>query len=564
MPANAPGGSDPARFHAQIIKSGATGSGARFHYNQLIADYSRSPATTSDALRLFHRLPVSPNAASWTSAISALSGDPSTAVALFLSMLRRPSPPTQSTISALLKIISLSPMYLPIGLQIHSLSLKLSLSSFPFSGSALIGFYSRNGRPSDALKAFDEISNQDEVCFAAVIVGLAQHHRAANALSLFREMRIAGIPSTMYSISGAVRAAAESAALEQTRIIHAHAVAAGLGPNSVVGTSLVDAYGKGGLLPDAHQAFNELRDAGRANLVTWNALLSAYAQQGDARSADKMFEEMIDRKLAPDEYTFLALLAAHGNAGLVDDTEKWLNAMRADYGVEPGLEHYSCLLGAMTRAGRVEDAERFALAMPFEPDAAVWRTLLSGCMVHGNAEIGRSAAGRLLEIDPQDDSAYVMLANIYSSVGRKEDTAKLWMVMRDQGVMKEGGRSWIEVMGRVHVFVAGDRLHERSSEIYAKVRELKMQAWKMGYVENGGEGVWEHSERLAVAMGLVSQGAAVLEGKVLRVIKNLRICWDCHEFFKCLSRMVGRDIVVRDVNRYHRFQEGDCSCKNCW
>ncbi|KAG0491714.1 hypothetical protein HPP92_005112 [Vanilla planifolia] len=568
MPAEASIGPDPACCHAQVIKSGGASGGnaakERFLYNKLIALYSRSPLTTPDAVRLFHHLPFVPNAASWTAAISALCSDPPAAAKLFLSMLRRHYLPTQSTISSLLKILSFSPSYISLGLQLHSLSLKLSLSVLPFSGSALIGFYSKNFLSSDALEAFHEIYEPDDVCFAAAIVGLAQNKRPADVFSLFRDMRRGGISSTMYSVSGAVRAAADTAALEQTRAIHAHAVVAGIEPNSVVGTALVDAYGKAGLVSDAHREFDELLFASRANLVTWNAVLSAYAQHGDAETIKQLFDEMLARKLKPDEYTFLSILTACSNAGSVDDTRNWLNAMSPLYGIQPGLEHYTCIVGSMARAGRLEEAERFAATMPFEPDAAVWRTLLSGCMVHGNADIGRSAAGHLLELDPQDDSAYVMLSKIYSSLGRKDEMAKQWTTMRDLGVKKEGGRSWVEVMGSVHMFIAGDRQHEWSPEIYAKVSELEAAVRKLGYVEKGGEGVWHHSERLAVAFVLLRSTTAVC-GKSLRVMKNLRICSHCHEFFKYVSRVVKRGILVRDVNRYHWFQQdGSCSCKDCW
>ncbi|XP_020575071.1 pentatricopeptide repeat-containing protein At3g24000, mitochondrial-like [Phalaenopsis equestris] len=569
MPATAAAVPDPARLHAQLIKSSSattSSASARFQYNQLISLYSRSPSPIPDALHLFHRLPVTPNSASWTSAISSLSGDPLSAASLFLSMLRRPSLPTQSTISSLLKILSSSSLHLPLGLQLHSLSLKLSLSSLPFSASSLISFYSKHRLPTHALKAFDEIVHPDHVCFSAIIAALAHNHRSAQSLSFFHQMHCRGLPSTIYSISSAVRAAADSASLDQTRIFHSHSVVSGLHPNPIVGTALLAAYGKSGVVPDARRSFDELHFAGKANLVSWNALLSTYAQQGDAACAQQLFDEMLRRDLLPDDYTFLAILAAYSNSGMVEETERWLNAMRALYSVEPKLEHYSCLLGAMARAGRLDEAERFAHAMPFEPDAAVWRTILSACMAHRNADVGRRAAARLLELDPRDDSAYVMLAKIYSFLGRKEEMAKLWMGMRDQGVRKEGGRSWIEVAGGVHVFIAGDRRHERSSEIYGKVRELERETGKLGYEEKGGEGVWEHSERLAVAMGLLGGGGGTAaEGRpALRVIKNLRICGDCHEFFKYVSRAVGMEIVVRDVNRYHRFYEGVCSCKDCW
>ncbi|PKA65124.1 Pentatricopeptide repeat-containing protein [Apostasia shenzhenica] len=562
MPGRDRGEPDAARLHARLIKSGRTAAGSRFLCNRLISLYSRSPATISDALRLFHRLP-SPNASSWTSIISALSGNPPSAAALFVSMLRRPSTPTQSSVSALLKILSSTPSNFPLGLQLHSLSLKLSLSSLPFSGSSLIGFYCRQCLPGDALKVFDEISRPDEVCFSAIIVGLAQNHRPANALSLLRDMRAGGLSSTMHSLSGALRAAAETAALEQTRIIHAHTFAAGLDLNPYVGTALVDAYGKAGLSQDALRIFDELSGCGGANLVTWNAALSAHAQHGDALSAKHLFDEMLELGLAPDEYTILALLTAYGNAGLVEETQSLLDAMGDLHAVEPALEHYSCLLGAMVRAGKLEEAERLALTMPIEPDAAVWRTLLSGCMNLRDADIGRTAACRLLELDPEDDSAYVMLANIYSAAGRKEETARLRKAMRERRVKKEGGRSWVEVMGAVHFFAAGDRRHVRTPEIYGKLEELVTEATKLGYDGEGEERVWQHSERLAVAFGLLSGGGAA-EGRPLRVVKNLRICGDCHEFFKFLSRVVEKEIVVRDANRYHKFQEGACSCKDFW
>nr|CAD1836077.1 unnamed protein product [Ananas comosus var. bracteatus] len=235
--------------------------------------------------------------------------------------------------------------------------------------------------------------------------------------------------------------------------------------------------------------------------------------------------------------------------------------MESRYGVAPGLAHYTCLVGALARVGRLGDAERVALAMPFAPDAAVWRTLLSGSVIHRRADIAESSGRRLLELDPHDDSAYVMLANVCSATGRMDEVAKLWTAMRDRGVKKEGGRSWVEVRGAVHVFVANERRHARTSEIYAKLEELMREVKKLGYEEEDA-GLRHHSERLAVAFAVLS-GAAP-KGKELRVVKNLRICGDCHEFFKYVSRVIEREIVVRDVNRYHRFQNGSCTCRDYW
>ncbi|MQM21777.1 hypothetical protein Taro_054822, partial [Colocasia esculenta] len=161
--------------------------------------------------------------------------------------------------------------------------------------------------------------------------------------------------------------------------------------NLVVGTALVDAYGKSGLVSEAQRAFDDLEED--ANVVAWNAILSAYAQQGQADRAVQMFEKMLSTGLKGDEFTFLAILTACSNARLVSETERWLTSMSAEHGISPGLEHYTCLVGAKARVRQIEEAQRVALAMPFEPDAAVWRTLLSACVVHGEQGLGQ-AAGR--------------------------------------------------------------------------------------------------------------------------------------------------------------------------
>lgn len=454
------------------------------------------------------------------------------------------------------------------------MSLKLSLSGEPFSGSALIHFYSKYRLPDEARKVLDEIPHRDEICYSAIVVGLAQNSRSIDALSMFADMRACGLASTTYSVSGALRAAAEVAALEQCRIIHAHAVATGLDTNVIVGSALVDGYGKTGFVSDARRVFDE--NLPGMNIVGWNALMAGYAQQGDKNSALELFNSMEARGLVPDEYSFLAVLTSLSNAGLAAEAEQWLTRMEVDYGLEPGLEHYTCLVGALGRAGRLQEAERVAMTMPFVPDAAVWRALLSSSAYHGAADMAWAMAKRLLEINPHDDSAYVIAANVFSVAGRWDEVAEVRKMMKDRRVKKEGGRSWIEVRGKVHVFLARDRRHESTKEIYEKLAELMKEIDKLGYVpvwkemmlhedvgeEEKKEALWYHSEKLAVAFGVAS-GAAP-PGKALRIVKNLRICRDCHEAFKYFSRVLERDIIVRDVNRYHRFLNGSCSCGDIW
>lgn len=419
---------------------------------------------------------------------------------------------------------------------------------------------------------FDEIPHRDEVCFASLIVGLAQNSRSVDALSYFADMRTCGVRSTMYSVSGALRAAADLAALEQCRIIHGHAVVTGFDLDVIVGTALVDGYGKCGLVSEASAVFDEL--VSEMNLVGWNAMMASYAQQGDHNSVMRLFGSAEARGFVPDEYTFLAVLSSFCNAGLVAETEQWLSKMRFDYGLEPSLEHYTCLVGAMGRAGRLEDAEKIAMTMPFQPDAAVWRALLSSCAQHGYADMAWSMAKRLLSFNPHDDSAYVIVANVFAGAGRWDEVKEIRKLMKDRKVRKEVGQSWIEVQGKVHVFLAGDRRHQRTEEIYLKLTELMEEIGRLGYVpcwdevlhevgeDEKREALMYHSEKLALAFGLISRAAP--SGKALRIVKNLRICRDCHEAFKYISIAVERVIIVRDVNRYHKFVGGSCNCHDIW
>jgi pentatricopeptide repeat protein len=558
--------SDPRATHAKVIKSNVTKNIAVF--NNLITQYFKSNLS-SYAYTLFHQIP-SPNVVTWTALVTANSN---TLLSLyhFLSMLRHSTLPTHRTITSLFATCA-SLSSLSFGLSLHSLSLKLALSHHPFSTSSLITFYSKCKLPSHALKVFDETPHRDNVSYSAIIVALAKNFCYSDALMLFSVMRFQGFDSTEHSVSGGLRAAAQLAALEQCRIIHAHAVVVGLDSNVVVATSLVDGYGKTGLVNDARRVFED--NLYCMNVVGWNAMMAGYATQGDSESTLQLFHSMEGCGFVPDEYSFLAILTSLYNAGMFLQIDVWLNRMKVDYGVEPTVEHYTCLVVGMARAGQLELAERIAMTMPFEPDAAVWRALLSACADHGAVDKARVMARRLLELEPHDDSAFVIVANMLSAAGRWDDVAELRKLMKDKRVQKKGGRSWIEVQGKVHVFVAGDWRHERTLEIYQKLAELMGEIEKLGYVpvwsellhnvgeEKRKEALWYHSEKLAVAFGVLC--GSVPLGKPLRIVKNLRICKDCHEAFKYMTRVLEREIIVRDANRYHRFVNGYCTCRDIW
>ncbi|OWM63272.1 hypothetical protein CDL15_Pgr022017 [Punica granatum] len=561
---------DPRVIHARAIRTAAAD---RCLHHRLITLYSKLPGLLPYSGRLFFTQIPFPNVVSWTSLISAHSASPA-ALRHFVSMLRQPTLPNHRTLPSLLRTCA-ALLCTHFGLSLHSLSVKLGLSSEPFTGSALLNFYFKCRSPRDALGVFDEMLDRDEVCYSAAIVGLAQNSRPVDALSVFAEMRRGEIGSTIYSISGALRAASEMAAMDQCGIIHSHAVVTGFDQNVVVASALIDGYGKSGLVLEARRVFDE--NLPIMNMVGWNAMMSGYAQQGDIEPVMELLHKMEGGGFVPDGYTFLAILSAcYNSASSAEDVERWIARMRADYGLEPGLEHYTCLISAMARAGRLEDAKRLALAMPFEPDAAVWRSILMACRHLGDADKAREMAKRLLELNPSDDSAYVIASNALSTAGEWDEVAEVRKAMKDRRVRKEVGQSWVETRGRVHVFMAGDRRHERRGEIYAKLEELMSAIEQLGYepimdemvhhesvVEaEKRERLQHHSEKLAAAFGLLE--GVTPPGKALRIVKNLRICRDCHEVFMYISRVADREIIVRDANRYHRFSGGVCTCRDFW
>ncbi|XP_074318310.1 putative pentatricopeptide repeat-containing protein At5g52630 [Silene latifolia] len=561
---------DPRISHAQIIKTSNTLDQQHSLplLNKLITFYSKSHQFPK-ALSVFHQIP-SPNVVSWTALIS---GNPNSPLSLhhFISMLRHPTRPNQRTLASVFKTCA-SLCLLSFGQQLHAMSLKLCLCFQPFCGCALVDLYMKCRVLDHARKVFDEMPVKDEVCYSSMVVGFARNCRPVDALGVFAEMVGSGVSSTVYSVSGALTAGAELAALEQCRVIHGHGVVTGINRAVYVSTGLVTAYGKCGMVSEARRVFDEsLFDM---NIVGWNAMMAAYAHQGNKLSVIELFRLAELRGLVLDDYSFLAVLTSLYNAGLADEAEKWISKMKVDYKLEPSLEHYTCLVGALGRVGRLDDAERVAMTMPFKPDAGIWRVLLSASAANGAPETAWRMSKRLLDIDPYDDSAYVIAANTFSAVGRRYEASEIRKKMNNLRVKKESGKSWIEVRGEVHVFVAGDGKHNRIDEVYSKLAELMKEIGKLGYVPNWSEmihdveegekreGLSYHSEKLALAFGVVS-GAAP-PGKPLRILKNLRICRDCHEAFKYFSLILEKEIIVRDVNRYHTFLDGKCTCGDYW
>jgi pentatricopeptide repeat protein len=308
------------------------------------------------------------------------------------------------------------------------------------------------------------------------------------------------------------------------------------------------------------------------DLVSWNSMIDGYGMHGCSKDAFVVFHQMQQMGVKPDHITFTCLLSACSHAGLVDLGWKCFYCLSQDYGITHRMEHYACMVDILGRAGHLDEAQNFIKMMPIEPDSSVWNALLGACKIHCNVELGEWASERLFELGSKNTGNYVLLSNLYAAAGRWNDVAKVRTMLKHRGLKKIPGCSWIEINKRVHAFVAADRSHPQSEKIYMVLESLVRQMKVAGYVpdtsfvlhdvseEEKKSLVLSHSEKLAIAFGLINTSP----GMPIQITKNLRVCSDCHIATKFISKIVRREIILRDTKRFHYFRDGLCSCGDYW
>lgn len=458
-----------------------------------------------------------------------------------------------------------------MGRQVHTHLIRRNYESQIFVGSSLLDMYAKSGRIHEARGVFECLPERDVVSCTAIISGYAQLGLDEEALDLFRRLQEEGMSSNYVTYTSVLTALSGLAALEHGKQVHNHVIRRELPSYVVLENSLIDMYSKCGNLTYARRIFDHMSDR---TVISWNAMLVGYSKHGMGREVVDLFMSMRDEDMVkPDSVTFLAVLSGCSHGGMEDRGLEFFDEMVSGKdGVKPEIEHYGCVVDLLGRSGKVEEAFKFIKKMPFEPTAAIWGSLLGACRVHHNAEIGILVGHRLLEIEPENAGNYVILSNLCASAGRWEDVENLRELMKERVVLKEPGKSWIELDQTLHTFHASDRSHPRREEVFAKVRDLSIKFKEVGYIpdlscvlydvddEQKEKILLGHSEKLALAFGLI----ATPEGTPVRVIKNLRICVDCHNFAKYLSKVYKREVSLRDKNRFHRITEGMCTCRDYW
>ncbi|MBA0615603.1 hypothetical protein Godav_015725 [Gossypium davidsonii] len=457
------------------------------------------------------------------------------------------------------------------GQRVHAHMIKTRYLPPVYLRNRLIIFYSKCDRLREARNVLDEMPEKDVVSWTAMISAYSQRGFATEALDLFLEMLRSGMSSNYVTYASVLTALSGLAALDLGKQVHNHVLRCKLPFYVVLQNSLIDMYSKCGNLIYSRRIFDNMSER---TVISWNAMLVGYSKHGMGREVVELYKLMRnENKIKPDSVTLLGVLSGCSHGGMENvGLEIFEEMVNGKDEVEPDIEHYGCVVDLLGRAGRVEEAFEFIKKMPFEPTAALWGSLLGACKVHSNIEVGEFVGHRLLEIEPENAGNYVILSNLYASTGRWEDVRMVRDLMLKKAVKKEPGRSWIELDQTLHSFHASDRSHPRREEVFAKMKELSIKFKEAGYVpdlscvlhdvdeEQKEKILLGHSEKLALTFGLISTS----DRAPLRVIKNLRICIDCHNFAKFVSKIYMREVYLRDKNRFHHISMGVCSCGDYW
>ncbi|TYJ44852.1 hypothetical protein E1A91_A02G013500v1 [Gossypium mustelinum] len=454
--------------------------------------------------------------------------------------------------------------------SVHSLVLKSGFLGEASICNSVLNMYSKCGDIVSARRVFKMVDEKCIFLWTSMIAANTQHGYPAEALDLFKSLLRTDLKPNEATIASILSACADLGSLSIGNEIEHYVKLNGLASNQQVQTSLIHMYCKCGRIDKAEEVFAGVL---HKDLAVWSSMINGYAIHGMGNEALKLFHQMqITKPCSLDHVVFTSILLACSHSGLVEDGLKYFKSMKDDYGIEPGIEHYTCLVDLLGRAGHFDLALKTIQEMALQVQAQVWAPLLSSCRKHRNIELGEYVAKKLLDLNPGNTSSYVLMANIYTSAGKWKEAAKTRSMMRNKGLVKEPGWSQIEINGSIHVFMAGDRSHHRSAGIYEKLNELNTKLTEAGYVaetdmvvhdlenEEKEESMKVHSERLAVAWGLIGTEP----GTTLTIIKNLQTCGDCHSFLKFTSKVTGRHLIVRDGQRFHHFQLGSCSCKDFW
>nr|GMD06573.1 pentatricopeptide repeat-containing protein At5g46460, mitochondrial [Ipomoea batatas] len=523
-----------------------------------------------EAQRLFEMMPRR-NVISWTSMVSGLDqhGMSEEALVTFRKMLGFGIKPNSNTFASVITACA-TMEDLVLGSEIHGPSLKAGFGFDAYVAASLITFYANCMKIDDSWRVFNEKMHMNVVVWTSLLTGYGLNHKHEDALTLFADMIRIGVCPNQSSFTSALNSSSEVESLDLGKEIHGVAVKLGFNTDAYVGNSLVVLYSKCGNMDDGLLIFKEIAEK---NTVSWNSVIVGCAQHGHGKWSLALFAQMVRIGVGIDDITFTGLLSACSHSGMLHKGRMLFHYLRESMSMQMKIEHYACMVDILCRGGKLDEAKNLVeTMMPMKPNLSIWLALLSGCRKHSNIEIAERAAENIFRLDPNCSAAYVLLSNMYAATSRWNDVARIRVKMKRRGNIKQPGCSWVNLKGTRHEFVSGDRSHPLCDQIYEKLEWLGKKLKEIGYVSDQRFALHDvedeqkeamlshHSERLAICFALIT----TVEGSTIIVMKNLRVCGDCHSAIKLISKIVCREIVLRDSTRFHHFRDGFCSCSDYW
>ncbi|KAB2097586.1 hypothetical protein ERO13_A01G170800v2 [Gossypium hirsutum] len=459
-----------------------------------------------------------------------------------------------------------------MGKSIHASAIRKGFLPHIVLETALVDFYGRCGKLKLAKHVFTRINEKNLASWNAMIAAYVQNGQYSDALDMFQDIWYKSVKPDAITFASVLPAYAELTSLSEGRQIHAVITKLGLtSSNTIISNTIIYLYAKCGHLQTARRCFDGMF---RKDVVSWNTIIMAYAIHGFGRISIQLFHEMIEHGIKPNKSTFVSLLSSCSISGMVNEGWEYFNSMKSDYGIDPGIEHFGCMLDLIGRTGNLDLAKLFIEEMPLVPTARIWGSLLAASRKANDIELAEVAAKHALSLEHDNTGCYILLSNMYAEAGRWQDVEKIKTLMIQEGLAKTMGCSTVETDYKIHRFVDQDRSNAQMNmvndvmNIISKMTADKEDAYahrstrlkRTDLTRKRPNLPENHSVRWAISFGLISTEL----GSPVLVRKNIRICEDCHNVAKKISKITKREIIVGDSKVFHHFQDGNCFCGDYW
>ncbi|KAG9442848.1 hypothetical protein H6P81_018702 [Aristolochia fimbriata] len=432
------------------------------------------------------------------------------------------------------------------GKSLHGYAIRKGFLPQLLLETALMDFYATSSEIKSVVELFDAIDEKSLVSWNTLIKAYAQNGQYTQAIQLFHDLIEEPGQQDEVTLSSVIPAYSELGFLRLGRQIHSYALKQGYGSNTFILNSMIYLYAKCGDLKSSQKLFDGMA---QKDVVSWNSIIMGYGIHGYGKSAVEFFSIMKRVGLPPNAVTFTSLLSSCSNNGLIEEGWQYFTSMKQDYGIEPQIEHYGCMVDLIGRTGNLGSALNFIERMPIAPTARIWGSLLTASKNHQNIETAEFAAEKILSLKHNHTGCYILLSNLYADASRWEDVTRIRSLMEHAGLERTKGCSTIELNSKTRSFINGDRLHTIHETLEILTRRIGESIYvpnirfrPQDEVKRKADLPTRHSVRLAICYGLISSAV----GTPVLIKKNIRMCKDCHNAAKLISIFSRREIVVGD------------------